>query len=192
MDLTPTTIADLLNQVGTGDDKAATRLYRHYHDYLYCFVRHQIASDSDAEEIVHDVFLSVFKKPQGFRGDSKFSTWLCAIAKNKVVDVLRKQGRAPAVQMMNDEILQTIADPNWDFTVELEEAQQDLAVQRCRDALPTEQREAIFLVFFEGLGVDAVAQRQNCPAGTVKSRLFNARKRLRDCLSRCLHGGRHD
>lgn len=182
----------LLNQIGAGDDKAATRLYRHYHGYLYAFVRHQITNDNDAEEIAHDVFLSVFRKPEGFRGDAKFSTWLCAIAKNKVIDLLRKRGRSHAIQAMDDDLAQNLPDPNWDFIAEFEETEKDLALQHCRDALPHEQKEAIFLVFYEGLGLDAVAQRQNCPAGTVKSRLFHARRRLRDCMSHWLHGGRHD
>jgi len=191
-DLPAKTITELLNQVRLGDDKAATRLYRHYHGFLYAFARHQIANDSDAEEIVHDVFLAVFKKPQGFGGNAKFSTWLCAIAKNKVVDLLRKQGRAPQAQPMDDERLLELVDPNWDFVAQFEETEKDLALQHCRDALPIEQKEAIFLVFYEVLGVEAVAQRQGCPTGTVKSRLFHARKRLRDCLSHWLNGGRHD
>jgi RNA polymerase sigma-70 factor (ECF subfamily) len=192
MDLPTTTIAELLNQLGTGSEQAATRLYRHYHGYLHAFVRHQIASESDAEEIVHDVFLSVFKKPQGFQADAKFSTWLCAIARNKVIDLLRKQGRALPMHTMDEEMVQAITDPDWDFTLGLENNQKKIAIERCREALPAEQKEAIFLVFYEGLGVEAAAQRQNCPTGTVKSRLFNARKRLRDCLLRCLQGGHHD
>lgn len=65
-DLPPKTIIGLLNQIGHGDDQAATRLYRHYHGYLYAFVRHQITSDNDAEEIAHDVFLSVFRKSANY------------------------------------------------------------------------------------------------------------------------------
>lgn len=190
-DLPDTTLEELLNQIAQGDDKAVVRLYRHYHGFLYAFIRHQLHSDADAEEVTHDVLLAVCKKPQAFARQSKFSTWLCGIAKFKVIDLRRKQNGGVPIDDIDDEVIQAQVDPNWDFVAQLEAAEDEEALRLCRDALPEEQKEAIFWAFYQDEGLEAVAARQNCPVGTVKSRLFNARKRLRDCMSRWLKGGRY-
>lgn len=190
-DLPAATLAQLLNQIGIGDDKAVMTLYRHYHGFLYAFIRHRLSNEADAEEVTQDVLLAVCQKPQAFRGQSKFSTWLCGIAKFKIVDLRRKQGLGLPIAEVDDEVVQEQADPNWNFVERLEAEEDEEALRHCRDALPDEQKEAIFWVFYQGEGLDAVAARQECPVGTVKSRLFNARKRLHDCMSRWLEGGRH-
>lgn len=190
-DLPVATLAQLLNQIGLGDDKAAIRLYRHYHGFLYAFIRHKLPSDADAEEVAQDVFLAVCKKPQAFHRKSKFSTWLCGIANYKIVDLRRKQGHSLPIADVDDEVMQDQPDPNWNFVERLEAEEDEEALRHCRDVLPDEQKEAIFWVFYQGDGLDAVAARQECPVGTVKSRLFNARKRLHDCMTRWLQGGRY-
>jgi len=90
-DLPFQTISEILNQIGQGDDKAAMRLFRHYHGFLYAHIRHRLADDAAAEEVIHDVFLTVFQKPQAFGGQSDFSIWLLAVAKFKVAEWWRKK-----------------------------------------------------------------------------------------------------
>lgn len=190
-DLPNQTIAEILNQLGQGDDKVATRLYRHYHGFLYAYIRHRLADDAAAEEVTHDVFLSVFQKPEAFGGQSKFSTWLCAIAKFKAADWWRKQKRELPLDDVADEVIEAEPDPNWDFVARIESAQDAVAVRHCIDQLPANQREAVFWIFYQDEGLENVAKHQQCPVGTVKSRLFNARKQLRDCVSRWIEGGRY-
>ena len=190
-DLPDDTLAEILNRIGQGDDQAATRLYRHYHDFLYAYVRHRLADDAAAEDITQDVFVAVFKKPKDFAAQSKFSTWLCAIAKFKTADWWRRQKRQLPLDDVGEDVLENEPDPNWDFVARLEAAQDSEALRYCIDRLPADHRETIFWVYHQDASVDEVARRQDCPEGTVKSRLFNARKRLRDCVSRWIEGGRH-
>lgn len=192
LDLPIQTLDELLNQIGQRNDQAVTRLYRHYHGFLYAYIRHRLADDAAADEVTQDVFLSVFQKPQAFGGESKFSTWLCAIAKFKTADWWRKQKRELLVDDVADEVMEAEPDPNWDFVARLESAQDAQALRYCIDRLPVDQREAVFWVYYEDAALEQVAQQQDCPVGTVKSRLSNARKRLRDCVSRWIEGGRHD
>lgn len=180
--LSESAINELLSQIGQGEVKAVGVLYQHYHHLIYAFLRHQVADDAVAEEITHDVFLFVLQKPQSFEGRSSFATWLCAIARNKAADWWRKQ---PKIEMVTDgEGVEEIIDPNWDFVAQLEALQDEEVLRHCIDKLPTSQREAIFWTFYEYASVEETAQHLGCPAGTVKSRLFNARKRLRDCVTR--------
>lgn len=182
----------LLNQIAPGNDKAAIQLYQHYHGFLYAFVRHRLADSHTADDITQEVFMAVFNKPQAFSGKALFRTWLCSIASNKCVDLGRKQ-RDQVVHTHLDEGNQDEqVDPNWDLVANLEVKQDGEAMRTCVDKLPPEQREAIFFVYFQDEGLEAVAKQLNCPVGTVKSRLFNARKKLHDCMSRWLSGGRDD
>ena len=190
IDLPDSTVSVLLNQIGHGDDKAGTRLYRHYHGFIYAFLRHRLPNDATANDIAHEVFLAVIQKPLSFDGHSKFSTWLCQIARNKAADWWRKQPDAAMVP--DDSVLEAEIDPNWDFVAQLEAAQDAQVLRHCIDKLPVDQREAIFWTFYQDAGVAEVAKHQACPEGTVKSRLFNARKRLRDCVSLWMEGSRHD
>jgi len=82
-------------------------------------------------------------------------------------------------------------DPNWDLVANLEAKQDSEAMLKCIDKLPTDQREAIFWVHYQEEGLEVVAKHLECPVGTVKSRLFNARLKLRDCMSRWRKGGRN-
>lgn len=187
-DLPPDELADLLNRIGKGDDKAVTRLYRHYHGFVYAYLRHRMADEEAAEEAAHDVFMAVCRRPQSFGGNSKFSTWLCGIANNKAADWGRKRSRNVPVAEIEDEVLQAIADPDADFVARLEGAQSDRAVRDCIDALPDAHREAVFWAYYEEADMETIAEHQGCPVGTVKSRLSNARKKLMDCLSRWMGG----
>jgi RNA polymerase sigma-70 factor (ECF subfamily) len=190
IDLPESSVSALLNQIWHGDDKAATRLYRHYHGFIYAFLRHRVHNDAAADDITHEVFFAVFHKPLSFHGNSKFSTWLCQIARHKAADWWRKQASAEFVS--EDGVLEAEIDPNWDFVIQLEAAQDAQVLRHCIDKLPSEQREAIFWTFYQDASEAEVARHQGCPTGTVKSRLFNARKRLRDCVSNWMEGSRHD
>ena len=187
-DLPPEKIAELLNRIGKGDDKAVTTLYRHYHGFVYAYLRHRMADEDAAEEAAHDVFMAVYRRPQSFAGNAKFSTWLCGIANNKAADWGRKRKRTIQVAEIEDEVLQGIADPDSDFVGRLEDAQDKQAVRQCIDALPDTHREAVFWAYYEDADMETIAEHQGCPVGTVKSRLSNARKKLVDCLSRWMGG----
>jgi RNA polymerase sigma-70 factor (ECF subfamily) len=190
-DLSNDEVTTLLNQIASGNDKAATQLYQRYFDFLYAYVRHQLADSQAAEDVTQEVFVAVFLKPQTFAGNARFSTWLCGIAKNKCVDWWRKNRIPMALAPLDENNQGEQIDPNWDFVANLETQQNNEAMRKCIDKLPTDQREAIFWVHYQEEGLEAVAKHLDCPVGTVKSRLFNARTKLRDCMSRWLKGGRN-
>jgi RNA polymerase sigma-70 factor (ECF subfamily) len=185
-------ISDLLNRIAQGDDKAATALYRHYHGFVYAYLRYRMSDEQAAEEAANDVFLAVCRNPMAYQGNAKFSTWLCAIAKNKAADRLRKHGRSVPLVEDSNELLAGIPDPEPDVIDRMGEAQNAEIVRRCIEALPEKHREAVFLAYYEEAGMLEIARRTKCPEGTVKSRLSHARAKLLDCVSGWLGGGRND
>jgi len=181
-DLSNDEVNKLLNQIANGDDQAAKQLYQHYFGGLYAYVRHQLADSAAAEDVTQEVFVTVFLKPQAFAGQSKLSTWLFGIAKNKCVDWWRKNRNRSDRSNDADSVQDDQVDPNWDVLANLQTQQDSEAMRACIDTLPPEQREAIFWVYFQDAGLETVAKHLDCPTGTVKSRLFSARKKLRDCM----------
>lgn len=118
-----------------------------------------MADEHAAEEVAHDAFMAVFKRPKAFGGKSKFSTWLCGIANNKAADWGRRDHRSVPVAEIEDEALAAIADPTADF-VRLEDIQGEEAVRNCVDALPDAHREAVFWAYYQDEDMAAIAERR--------------------------------
>jgi RNA polymerase sigma-70 factor (ECF subfamily) len=177
-------LSRLLNRIADHDDKAIEQLYRHYHRPLYAFVRHLIRVEEAAEDIVHDTFLAVRKNPLGYDGSCKFFTWLCAIAKNKALDYQRKTQRRERLPLeeWNETLAETTADLSWDVLGHIEGVELNEVMLGCIDRLPLTQREAVYWVYYQDAKLEEVAILQDSPVNTIKTRLLQARLKLRDCL----------
>jgi len=171
----------LLARIAERDEGAFRELYRAFSRKLYAYVLRQLSNEAQAEEIVSDTLYEVWKAPERFRGDSLFSTWLIGIARNKVLMAWR--GRKPdALHDDLDDVAETLASDEPGAFEVLAQQQRSAGVRRCMDKLSSEHRECIHLVFYEGMSVSDVAKTQQCPEGTVKTRLFHARQKLKNCL----------
>lgn len=175
-------IVPLLARIAARDEAAFTQLYKGFSRKLYAYAVRQVRDPTVAEEIVSDTFHEVWSHPERFRGESQFSTWLIGIARYKVLMRLRSDRAAPPSDDVDD-----LADllPSGDAgpVEQIAHRQREHNVRHCIDKLGTDHRECIHLVFYEGLALAEVAQLQACPEGTVKTRLFHARQKLRHCLS---------
>lgn len=179
MNLSNERVFALLRDLASGKEAALKELYRAYSGTIYAFALVRLHSAADAEEVVVDTMHEVWRHPDRFRGESKFSTWLLGIARHKLLSRLRS--RDPE----HEEI------ESFEETLESEEAgafevlaqkQRREGVRHCMDKLPEEQRECLHLVFYEGYALGEVAEVQGCPENTVKTRLFHARQKLKNCL----------
>lgn len=174
----------LLNQIGAGDNKAVEKVFRFYQASIFAFIRLRVRDDHCAEEILNDTFMIAFQKPEQYNGSAEFSTWLCGIAKNVCGTWMRKHhsgvGRL-VVDVQGDE-LENVPAPDWDLLSRLESEELNEVMQECIDRLPVTHKEAFFWTWYEEEPLSVVAERLNCPAGTIKSRLFNARAKIADCV----------
>lgn len=156
-------------------------LYRTFNRRVFAFAMNRLNDQAEAEEVTIDTLLEVWKNPQRFRGESRFSTWLLGIAHHKVIDRLRSRRND---HLPVDDYANAIADEALRPDQAAEAADQRRMLLDCMDRLPDEQRECLYLVLLEGLSLGEVAQIQSCPENTVKTRLFHARQKMRDCLGR--------
>jgi RNA polymerase sigma-70 factor (ECF subfamily) len=171
----------LLQRIERGDEGAFRELYRAFSRRLYAYVLRQHGDPAQAEEIVSDTLYEVWKAPAKFRGDSQFSTWLIGIARNKVLMAFRSRKPDTLHDDLADVADSVASDEPGAFEV-LAQQQRQEGVRHCMDKLSSEHRECVHLVFYEGMALAEVAALQACPENTVKTRLFHARQKLKNCL----------
>jgi RNA polymerase sigma-70 factor (ECF subfamily) len=178
-------VKQLLVRIGREDQAAFRQLYKAFSQRVYAYVLNMLNDHARAEEVLVDTLYEVWRHPERFRGDSQFSTWLIGIARRKALMVYRAR-RPDEVHADLDDIAETTASETPDGYAELAQKQRREGVQHCMGKLSDEHRECLHLVFYEGMGLAEVAEIQNCPEGTVKTRLFHARQKIKKCLESLL------
>lgn len=162
----------LLQRVAKKDREAITRLYRIYQARLFKFVYRLTNSYTAADELVNDIMLVVWRNAADFRGESRVSTWIFGIAYRQA---MRRVGRR---QMR----LWPRKDPDELASVGNRDLETEDWIRRGLDLLPAAQRLTMILVFYLGLSYTETARLTDCPVNTVKTRMFHARRKLRELL----------
>lgn len=163
----------LLQRVVERDRDALTELYRRYHGRLFKFIFRLTRSHSASDELVNDIMLIVWQNAAAFRGDSRVSTWIFGIAYRQA---MRRVSRRRSKLWRYFEPDDLPSDSN--ACLETEDW-----VWRGLRSLPTEQQVTVILVFYLGLSYTETAEVTACPVNTVKTRMFHARRKLREYFS---------
>ncbi|HQM37541.1 MAG TPA: sigma-70 family RNA polymerase sigma factor [Candidatus Bipolaricaulis anaerobius] len=162
---------ELVGQVARGDGRAFRALYERYADRVFRYALTLLRNRHLAEEVVQETMVAVWNGADKFEGRSQVSTWIFGIARHHAHRVGRGEVKGERVPDEEGE------SPDPSSTVERE-----VRVQRAVAGLPPDQREVVFLAFYEGLRYEEIARVQGVPEGTVKSRMFHAKKRLAEEL----------
>jgi len=174
-------VSKLLERIAKQDQAAFQELYKAFSRKVFAYVLNQLKDQAKAEEVLVDTMYEVWRNPTRFRGESAFSTWLIGIARNKALLVYRSR-RPDEDHADLDDIADIIPDEGPDGYARLAEKQRREGVQLCMGKLTEEHRECLHLVFYEGMSLAEVAAIQRCPENTVKTRLFHARQKIKNCL----------
>ena len=169
---------ELLERVKARDVDAFERLYRMYQPRLARFLINLLKRPQLVEEVLDDTMMVVWETSQSFRGTSKLSTWVFAIAYRKA---LKARARWP--DPVEDEERDTRASNDPAPDEELERNRIRNALVSAMAKLSTEQRAVVDLTYFHDLGYREIAEILSCPVDTVKTRMFHARRRLKQTLS---------
>lgn len=164
---------NLLARIAERDDSAINELYLLYHRRLARFLRRLTSRLELGEEIINDTFWVVWQRAGDFRGASRVSTWIFGIAYRRGLKALRHAGPPPAnidieVEVGSEEPARQAETGEW----------LDVALQR----LPREQRIVIELAYHVGHSCEEIACIMQCPVNTVKTRMFQARRKLKPLL----------
>jgi RNA polymerase sigma-70 factor, ECF subfamily len=157
--------AALIDRIRAGDQSAMADLYDRYARVVYGVALRVLADTAAAEDVVQEVFLQLWRKPQAFDAErGRLAPWLAVISRNRAIDFLRK--RSP-----DDDIDEMPISTGMDLE---NEAAQKLAVEKVRGVmgqLPQEQRKALEMAFFEGMTHTEIAGKTGEPLGTIKTRI---------------------
>lgn len=168
----------LIAAVSGGEEQALAELYRRYERRVFRFVTSKLNDPFEAGDILHEVFLEVWRSAGKFEGRSTVKTWLFGIAYRKTMDRFRKSRRVT----LTDETPEQADD--GPSAVDLVSAGQEAGhLRHCIEELSPEHRFAVEMAFFEDMPYREIADAADIPEGTVKTRIYHAKNLLKRCLS---------
>ncbi|MGB9682478.1 MAG: sigma-70 family RNA polymerase sigma factor [bacterium] len=172
----------LVEKIKKGNDDAFRDLIRRYQRYVLNLVYRTIGDTNDAEDIAQEVFIKVYKSIRGFKGESKFSTWISKITVNVCMDKLREKSKNKE-EDIEEEAWNTFTQPvNFSPEVMAERHELQETIKKAIESLPEELRAAFVLRELENLSYEEIGEMLNIPIGTVESRIYRARMKLRSYL----------
>ena len=169
--------ARLLARISCGDLRAFEALYRAYHPRLTRFLMTFLGRPPLVEEVLNDTMLVVWKRPEGFNGTSKVSTWIFAIAYRTALKARARQDEAIEDRQSEFRIS---AEPGPEQQLSRIQAQAQL--QAALGQLSPDHRAVVDLTYFHEVGYREIAEILDCPVGTVKTRMHHARRHLKHAL----------
>lgn len=194
---TPSAASDeaLVDRAKAKDFEAFEQLVARYEDKVYRLAFRFVRNDTDAQEIVQETFLSLWRKIDSFKGDSQFSSWLYRVTANAALMRLRSQRRHPEISTeelepgVMDRVEQIFGQAsggdNWARRPDDELQSDELRtwIQKAVDQLPDMYRAVFLLRDVEGMSTEDTAEALGVTIPTVKTRLHRARIALRQTIS---------
>ncbi len=173
---------DIIRQVQKGDVNAFEELVTRHEKLVYSIAYRLLGNEEDAQDASQEAFTKAFISIGSFRGESKFSVWLYRLTNNVCVDMLRKRNSGQMSLSMEDgegeESQFDIADERFEPDRALEKKELRCEIDKALAALPDNYRQVLVLREVGGQSYEEIADSLGLDIGTVKSRIFRARKKL--------------
>lgn len=168
----------LIARVAEGDLQAFQELYRRYQPRLNRFLFNIVRKPQLVEEVLDDTLMVVWERADRFKGESKLSTWVFAIAYRKAMKALRRFDTP-----VEDHGAETRESPAANPEEEYEQARLHSLIRLAMESLSSDHRAVVDLTYFHELSYREIAEIMDCPVDTVKTRMFYARRHLRQHLA---------
>ena len=171
-----------LAQKAANDDKQAfEQIYWRHHRYVFNICLRMTKNTAEAEDVTQQVFIQLFRKIRGFRGEAAFRTWLHRMTVNHVLMHFRQNKSRRDQITINGELLEgAILDEKKPRT---ERVMENILLSRAIAKLPDGYRKTLILFDIYGYEHEEIAQMLGCAVGTSKSQLYKARQKLRKLLT---------
>ena len=169
----------LLQQIAEGSREAFEQLYRAWQTRLFRYLLRMVGDSGTAEELTNDTMIAAWKAAASFKGQSKVSTWLFAIARNKALNSLRQH--QPETVEVEEAMAATASAGGQEVSVSRDRLQS--VMKAALQQLSPDHREVMELTFYQELSYQEIAEIMQCPVNTVKTRMFYAKKKLQEILA---------
>ena len=155
----------LVSAVRSGDENAMAMLYDRYSSIVYSVALRVLGDTGAAEDVLQEVFMQLWRNPGGFDSSrGNLAAWLAVISRNRAIDAVRK--RRP-----DTDIADVIVSVEPDLAGDAECARAMEKVRGALGAMPSAQRSALEMAYFEGLTHTEIAAKTGEPLGTIKTRI---------------------
>jgi RNA polymerase sigma-70 factor, ECF subfamily len=155
----------LVSAIRSGDEKAMAMLYDRYSPIVYSVALRVLGDTGAAEDVLQEVFMQLWRNPGGFDSSrGNLAAWLAVISRNRAIDAIRK--RRP-----DTDIADVIVSVEPDLAGDAERARAMEKVRGALGAMPSAQRSALEMAYFEGLTHTEIAAKTGEPLGTIKTRI---------------------
>ena len=169
------------------DKEAFSQILERYDDQIYYHILKIVHNKEDARDLTNDAFAKAYLNLKLFKPKYKFNSWLYRIATNTAIDFLRKEKLRYDIQNPYNDKIQ-IANNTTPFT-ELQKKENYATLRDAVLKLRSEYRTIIKLRYYEELSYEEIAQRLNCPIGTVKATLYRAKTMLSKIITNQKNNG---
>lgn len=172
---------ELVRCMKKGDRSAFDALYARYYDRLYRTACMITGNQADGEDVTQETFIKMYLHCKELKKDEQFLCWLYRILNRTAWQLVKKHSR----EQPNEKILELADNAVTDSPVaQILKNERDQAIIQAVRSLEYRQRMAVILFYYNELGTKEIASVMECMEGTVKSRLFHARKNLRSILGK--------
>ncbi len=175
---------EIIVKVRSGDVNAYEALVIEHQKKVYNLALRMLGNEEDAKDASQDAFIRAYNSLSSFRGDSKFSVWLYRLTSNICIDLLRSRSKRQTLSLTIDEDEEldggefAIPDDRFSPEHQLERRELRSAVGAGLASLSEEYRQILLLREINGMSYDEISRALGIEEGTVKSRIFRARKKL--------------
>lgn len=175
---------ELVERLKKGDTKALEELYQRHREPAYGIAYRLVGSREDALDVIQESFVHVLRGIQTFRGQSSFRTWLYRIVTHAALDYRRWRSLRATESLDSERALEPV-DASGQRSPQETAADRDLAaaIDKALANVSEKNRAALVLFAIEGMSYKEIADVLGISVGTVMSRIFNARQRLRELLA---------
>lgn len=175
---------DLIERLRRGDEEAFRGLFHRYAPSAKALAQRVVRQSHLAEEIVQEAFMAVWKDPAAYDGErGSVKSWLMGMVHHRAVDLVRREeAHRRRAEAAIPQALEEQADHADEVLDQLGLPEERRIVRAALADLPTEQREVLELMYFEGLSQSQIAETAGIPLGTVKSRTLLGMRRMRGAL----------
>ena len=172
---------DLLPLIARGDNGAMEECIHLYGDLVWSLARRMSSSSTDAEDVVQEIFLDVWKNASRFNKEvASEKTFVMMLARRRIIDRRRKSDRTPKSQLL-DESSKNV--PQQNDLDRLELGDEFIRATQCLEALQNDQQRALELAIYHGLSHKQISVHEDAPLGTVKAWIRRGMIQLRDCMN---------
>lgn len=170
---------DLVLRARRGDVESYNGLVSRWEKRIFNYLLRMTGSPDDAMDLSQDAFLKAYQNLPKLDDASRFGPWLYRIAHNEAISHFRRQRPETGIEAIDQASVHRPGMSRVEVT---------LAVEAALDRLPPEQREAVVLKVYEGFKFDEIAEILECPASTIKSRVYTGLETLKGLLEPVVRG----